>query len=105
MLGDMSVPCGTSIGQPDIIMNSMSGVALWAAGNERPTLRLNNDGRKYGLEFPSSFGLMVDLMSETTTPLTLTLEITFEHVPKNTPGYKPAEMKWLQIGTPRARDG
>jgi hypothetical protein len=77
--------------------------SLWAAGNERPTLRLNV-GDKYGLDFPSAFMMMIDLMTEDTKPKNLTLEITYETVPK-TGGYKGANMYWLTIGEPRAKQG
>ena len=78
--------------------------SLWAAGNERPTLRLNN-AEKYGLEFPSKFLMMIDLMAETTTPKNLTLEITYETIPKTDSSYKAATMYWLTIGEPWAKEG
>lgn len=78
--------------------------SLWAAGNERPTLRLNT-GEKYGLDFPAMFMLMIDLMTEDTKPKNLTLEITYETVPKIGAGYKAANMYWLTIGEPRAKQG
>jgi len=78
--------------------------SIWACGNERPTLRLNSE-QKYGLDFPSAFMLMVDLMTESTESKSLTLEITYEHVPKTAAGYKAAAMYWLTIGEPAAKDG
>jgi hypothetical protein len=78
--------------------------SLWAAGNERPTLRLNN-AEKYGLEFPSKYILMIDLMTEAATAKNLTLEVTFEIVPREGSGYKPATMYWLTIGEPWAKEG
>jgi hypothetical protein len=78
--------------------------SLWAAGNERPTLRLNNKD-KYGLDFPSMFMLMIDLMVEGSGSKNLTLEITYETVPKAGSGYKAATMYWLTIGEPRAKTG
>ncbi|KAF2673518.1 hypothetical protein BT63DRAFT_451567 [Microthyrium microscopicum] len=80
------------------------GGSIWAAGNERPTLRLNT-GSKYGFDFPSAFMLMIDLMTEDVKPKNLTLEITYEHVPRTTPGYKAATMYWLTIGEPAAKTG
>jgi len=80
------------------------GGSLWAAGNERPTIRLNGQ-EKYGLEFPSMFMLMIDLMTEDTKPKNLTLEITYEHIPKGASGYKGATMYWLTIGEPKAKAG
>jgi hypothetical protein len=79
------------------------GGSLWAAGNERPTIRLNNK-EKFGLDFPSMFMLMIDLMVETQEAKNLTLEISYETVPK-TGGYKGATMYWLTIGEPRAKQG
>jgi len=78
--------------------------SLWAAGNERPTLRLNSK-EKYGLAFPSKYMLMIDLMSDTVAPKNLTLEVTFEIVPKSGSGYKPATMYWLTIGEPWGKQG
>jgi len=81
------------------------GGSLWAAGNERPTIRLNNQ-KKFGLQIPSSFMLMIDLMVEDTKPKNLTLEITYEHIPTGaSTGYKGATMYWLTIGEPRAKTG
>lgn len=79
--------------------------SLWACGNERPTLRLNNDGKKYGLDFPMSYMLMIDLMTESMTPKSLTMEITYEWVLKSHAGYKAASMYWLTIGEPAAKSG
>jgi hypothetical protein len=79
------------------------GMSLWAAGNERPTLRLNNK-EKFGLEFPSMYMLMIDLMTEEVAPKNLTLEISFEYQDKNS-GYKPARMYWLTVGEPGAPAG
>lgn len=78
--------------------------SIWACGNERPTLRLNT-GSKYGLDFPSRFMMMIDLMTEDVAPKSLTLELTYEVVPKTAPGYKGAHMYWLTIGEPRAKEG
>jgi hypothetical protein len=78
--------------------------SIWAAGNERPTLRLNTES-KYGLDFPQAFMLMIDLMTEDSKPKNLTLEIQYEWVPKTTAGYKAAAMYWLTIGEPAAKDG
>jgi len=78
--------------------------SLWACGNERPTLRLNTE-KKYGLDFPSNYMLLIDLMTEDTAPKSLTLEITYEWVPKTTPGYKAATMNWLSVGEPAAKSG
>jgi len=78
--------------------------SIWAAGNERPTIRLNTQ-QKYGLNFPASFMLMIDLMTEDTKPKNLTLEITYETVPKTLSGYAAAKMYWLTIGEPAAKKG
>jgi hypothetical protein len=78
--------------------------SLWACGNERPTLRLNT-GSKFGLDFPSTFMMLIDLMTEDVKAKTLTLELTYEWVPKTAPGYKAAAMYWLTIGEPSAKSG
>jgi len=78
--------------------------SLWACGNERPTLRLNT-GEKFGLDFPASYMLMIDLMTEEVAAKSLTMEITYEWVPKTEPGYKAAAMYWLTIGEPAAKSG
>jgi hypothetical protein len=80
------------------------GGSIWAAGNERPTLRLNEQ-KKFGLDFPSNFMLIVDMMVEDTKAKNLTLEITYEHVPKTGSGYGAARMYWLTIGEPAAKTG
>jgi len=48
---------------------------------------------------------MVDLMTESSTPKSLTLEITYEWLPKSTSGYKAATMYWLTVGEPYAQNG
>jgi len=78
--------------------------SLWAAGNERPTLRLNT-ADKYGLEFPSKYMLMIDLMTEAKDTKNLTLEVTFEIIPKSNKEYKAATMYWLTVGEPWAKEG
>jgi len=83
------------------------GGSIWAAGNERPTLRLNTES-KYGIQFPSSFMLMIDLMSEDVKPKNLTLEINYENIPTTSAQgklYKAATMYWLTIGEPAAKTG
>jgi len=49
--------------------------------------------------------LMVDLMTESTEAKSLTLEITYETIPKTNPSYKAAKMYWLTIGEPAAKKG
>jgi len=77
--------------------------SLWAAGNERPTLRLDTGG-KYGLSM-GSFMMIIDLMSEDTKAKEVTLFISYDYVPATTPGYKAASMYWLTIGEPQAKSG
>ncbi|KAF2400687.1 hypothetical protein EJ06DRAFT_556215 [Trichodelitschia bisporula] len=79
------------------------GGSIWACGNERPTLRLNTE-YNYGIDFPANYMLMIDLMTEDPKPKSLTLEITYEWVPKSS-GYKAATMYWLTIGEPAAKSG
>jgi hypothetical protein len=49
--------------------------------------------------------LMIDLMTEDVKPKNLTLEITYETVPKTKSGYGAARMYWLTIGEPAAKRG
>jgi len=76
---------------------------LWAAGNERPTLRLDTGGN-YGLSI-GAFMLIIDLMSEDTKAKTVTLFVSYDYVPTGTAGYKAANMYWLTIGEPAAKSG
>jgi hypothetical protein len=81
------------------------GGSLWACGNERPTLRLN-DKYNYGIDWPRTYMMMIDLMTEVKEPKSLTLEVTYEIAAKGTGGYKPATMYWLTLGADReAKDG
>lgn len=81
------------------------GGSIWACGNERPTLRLNAVD-KYGIDWPASYMMMIDLMTEVPTPKTLTLEVTYEIAPKASSGYKAATMYWLSLGQDKAaKDG
>jgi hypothetical protein len=84
-----------------IALSSTRLQPIWACGNERPTLRLNSNG-KYGFEFPDTFGMMIDLMVEGPTAKTLTLELSYEYVLKTNPDYKPAAVHWLTLGMDRA---
>jgi hypothetical protein len=81
---------------------------IWAAGNERPTIRLNTDGNRYGINFPSKLAMSVDVMSERTEPLTVSMSITYEYIDKNSDMgklYKASQMHWSQIGHPTPPDG
>ncbi|QDS78107.1 hypothetical protein FKW77_004136 [Venturia effusa] len=81
------------------------GGSIWACGNERPTLRLNSVD-KYGIDWPLTYMMMIDLMTEVVAPKSLTLEVTYETVPKLGSGYKGATMYWLSLGADRAaKDG
>jgi len=81
------------------------GGSIWACGNERPTLRLNSVDN-FGIEWPRTFMMMIDLMTEVATPKSLTLEVTYEIVPKGKLNYKGATMYWLSLGQDReAKDG
>jgi hypothetical protein len=81
---------------------------IWAAGNERPTLRLNSQ-HKYGIDWPdNNFGMQIDLMSEAPKPMNLSLSILFEYLEKTQPeakDYRSSYMRWNQIGFPQAQDG
>jgi len=81
---------------------------IWAAGNERPTLRLNSQ-YKYGIDWPSSlYSISVDLMSEAKVPMNLSLSILYEYIEKSSPQgkeYKGSYLRWNQIGFPAAKEG
>lgn len=89
---------------------------FWAAGNERPTLRLNRK-HKYGLDLDAgvspgfrlpaggarpfkrqlggmggTFTVMTDLMSMAAQDQEVTLDITYEWIPKTNTAYKGAKM-------------
>jgi len=80
---------------------------IWAAGNERPTLRLNHEN-KYGIDWPSSLFVTMDLMSEAKKPIDLSMSITYEYIEKNSEMgkiYKPATLHWNSIGSPKPPTG
>jgi hypothetical protein len=84
------------------VLASLSNGMIWAAGNERPTIRLNGK-YKYGIDWPATFGYSVDIMSEKKEPMTVSMSITYEYVDKNSDMgkvYKPSTMYWNQIGYP-----
>lgn len=81
-----------------VLTSSGNGV-IWAAGNERPTIRLNSQ-YKYGIDWKGNVSYTVDIMSEKKEPMTASMSITYEFVPKNSEmgkQYKAAAMKWIQI--------
>jgi hypothetical protein len=82
------------------LLASLTKGAIWAAGNERPTIRLNTES-KYGIDWPASFGLSVDIMSEQPKPFNASMSIIYEYIEKNSDmgkQYKDALMRWLTIG-------
>jgi len=102
---EANVDTGSWLHHIALFGSGAGGGSLWAAGNERPTIRLNNQ-KKYGLQIPASFMLMIDLMVEDTKAKNLTLEITYDHIPTGaSTGYKAATMYWLTIGEPKAKTG
>lgn len=84
-----------------------TGGAIWAAGNERPTIRLNQK-YKYGIDWPATFFYTLDVMSEKKEAMNVSMAITYEFIEKSsTQGklYRAAVMKWLQIGNPMPKPG
>jgi hypothetical protein len=82
------------------VLASMTKGAIWAAGNERPTIRLNSQS-KYGIDWPASFGFSVDIMSEQSKPFNASMSIIYEYIDKNSDmgrQYKDMVMRWLTIG-------
>jgi hypothetical protein len=89
-----------------VLTSSIAG-AIWAAGNERPTIRLNAK-EKYGIDWPSNFGLSVDVMSEQKEPMTVSMSITYEYIDKDSEMgqlYKGSQMYWSQVGAPSPQPG
>ena len=78
--------------------------AVFASGNERPTVRLNNK-RKYGIEIPEDIMVMIELQSSEITPKNVTLFVSYEYVPKSAVGYRAASMYWFSIGEPTPKTG
>jgi hypothetical protein len=78
--------------------------SIFAGGNERPTIRLNNK-YKYGIEVPEDIMVMIDIVSENATPKDVTVFISYDYVLKSTPGYKTARVHWLSIGEPSPKEG
>ncbi|RDI86870.1 hypothetical protein Vi05172_g3082 [Venturia inaequalis] len=81
---------------------------IWAAGNERPTLSLNSEVNKFGIDFPGNFTMAIDLMSEAPQPLDLKLSITYEYILKSQPeakDYRGSVVLWNDIGNVDAQDG
>jgi hypothetical protein len=75
---------------------------IWAAANERPTLRLNSKYR-YGIDWPEVFSYTLDLASERKEDSEVYLAIDFEYIPKNSPQgqyYRGTHMHWNTIGDP-----
>ncbi|RDI80934.1 hypothetical protein Vi05172_g9131 [Venturia inaequalis] len=81
---------------------SMFANRIFSGGNERTAIRTNSKS-KYGLDLETGpgksvvFGGVYELMSEATKPITVYMTLTWEFVPKSTPGYKKAVMVWLDV--------
>jgi hypothetical protein len=87
--------------------SSGRGGMIWAAGNERPTIRLNGK-YKYGIDWPDSLGVSVDIMSEKNEQMTVSMSITYEYIEKESEmgqQYKASQMYWSQIGSPAPPPG
>jgi hypothetical protein len=81
----------------------MGGRRIFSGGNERVPVRLNSKG-KWGLDLnPGNkvanpvFGGVLEIMNEKKTPLEVYMTMIFEYLPKNTPGYKRAELMWVDV--------
>lgn len=76
---------------------AMGARRIFSTGNDRVPMRLNSK-RKYGLDVETGpFGGSFELMNENKHPITVYMTVTFEFVPKSTPGYKEALMVWLDV--------
>jgi hypothetical protein len=73
----------------------MRGRRVFSGGNERVPMRLNSKLR-YGLDLGDGpFGGVLELMNENKRSITVFMTMTFEYVPKSTPGYQEAQMVGL----------
>jgi hypothetical protein len=66
---------------------------IFSGGNERVPARLNSK-RKYGIEIGKGvrMGGVFEIMNENKKPITVYQTLSFEFLPKTTPGYKPATL-------------
>jgi hypothetical protein len=97
--------CLMTSGMTRLISNAAaphtSGI-IWAAGNERPSLRLNTKYR-YGIDWPNVFSYTIDMASERNDDVDVLLSITYEFISKSSPQgryYKGSYMYWNTIGDP-----
>jgi hypothetical protein len=92
-----------------LLNGAMLPMPMWAAGNERPTLRLNSEDNKFGIDFSDGpYMINVDLMSEAPKPIDVKLSITYEYILKSQPEaakYKGSVLMWNDVGQPPAKDG
>jgi hypothetical protein len=89
------------------MLKSLNGGPIWAAGNERPTIRLNGKDR-YGIDWPSSFSMDIDVMSEKKEPVIVSLSVTYEYIEKDSKMgklYKGSQMMWMDVGKPLPKEG
>jgi hypothetical protein len=97
--------CVMTQGRTRLLSNALApstpGI-IWAAANERPTLRLNSKYR-YGINWPDVFSYTVDLASERNDEVDIYLAIDFEFIPKASPQgryYRGSIMHWNAIPIP-----
>lgn len=88
---------------------AMGGNRIYAGGNERVAVRMNSV-EKFGIDpnrspirfgntvlAPPTMGGAVEIMSEAATVLELYVTMLFEYVPKATPGYRDANLVWVDV--------
>jgi hypothetical protein len=78
--------------------------SFFAAGNERPTVRLNNK-LKYGMDMPDDLIMLIDIGITDAAPKNVTVFVSFEYFAKSTPGYKAAAMYRMTIGELPPKEG
>jgi hypothetical protein len=96
----------TSLGRTSSITPFGRSV-LSSGGNERPTLRLNTQHR-YGIDWPRSFNINFELMSEIKRDVDVNIAITFEYIEKDQPiakEYRDSYLKWNAVATPDLQRG
>jgi hypothetical protein len=80
---------------------------LWAGGNERPTLRLNTK-YKYGIDWPTTFNILVEYMNALQKEVSVSLAVSFEYIEKSQPegeAYQDSYLIWNSVGTPKYQYG
>ncbi|KAL1955726.1 hypothetical protein VTO42DRAFT_8124 [Malbranchea cinnamomea] len=88
----------SGIGNSDPVCRLPLIERIYASGNERSVSRTNHV-LPYGIKISriDRVNMIYDLMNESDEDKTLYISVTYEWLPGNAEGYKPATMAWLDI--------